>query len=145
MPFGSKSVSSTVQSWFDSIFRNPKSLPKVPWIIAERKSLTFKMIFLFNLSSESGKHIEVLKIAVQSRVHTRRKHHPRGQCTVSKTTKRSMGIKFRWQLLVLMKLSLSTLVMILTSISPAVRLLSRKFLMLSLKQRVHQLNAANLV
>jgi hypothetical protein len=31
----------------------------------------FQDDFLFNLSSESGKHIEVLKIAVQSRVHTR--------------------------------------------------------------------------
>jgi hypothetical protein len=53
-------------------------------------------------------------------------------------------IKFRWQLLVF-----DEIIFVYFShdidINITVRLLSRKFLMLSLKQRVHQLNAANLV
>jgi hypothetical protein len=100
MPFGSKSVSQF----------NPDSiLYSETKVLFAKSSLNHRRTEIAHFQDDFlvqfilgiwKKHIEVLKITVQSRVHTRRKHHPEVNVLLAKPRREAWVIKFRWQLLV---------------------------------------------
>jgi hypothetical protein len=127
MPLGSKKrvLHSSILIRF--YIQKPKSLPKVPESSPNGNRSLSRWFSCSIYPRNLKKHIKVLKIAVQSRVHTRRKHHPEVNVLLAKPRREAWAsLNSVGNCSSLMKLSLSTLVMILTSISPTVRLLSKK-------------------